>query len=125
MIAGWMQQLGWTKPLAVESKAAPVTQTAPETIAPKAPAAPSIYPERVHQIALDVGALRQTVEQLTAGQDRMAREVEKLQAADKEILEKITAPPPQPIAAPARNPTPVHPPPKARTPFWTRPASRP
>jgi hypothetical protein len=89
-------------------------------------AAPSIDPEQVHQMALDVAALRQTVEQLTAGQDQMAREVEKLQAADKEILEKIAAPPPQPIAAPARKPTPVHPPPKlAPTPFWTRPASRP
>jgi hypothetical protein len=126
MIAGRMQQLGWTKPLAVESKVAPVTQTVPETVAPKVPAAPSIDPEQVHQIVLDVAALRQTVEQLTAGQDQMAREVEKLQAADKEILEKITAPPPQPIAAPARKPTPVHPPPKlAPTPFWTRPASRP
>jgi hypothetical protein len=126
MIAGRMQQLGWTKPPAVESKAAPVTQTAPETVAPKVSAAPSIDPEQVHQMALDVAALRQTVEQLTAGQDQMAREVEKLQAADKEILEKIAAPPPQPIAAPARKPTPVHPPPKlAPTPFWTRPASRP
>jgi len=47
MIAGWMQQLGWTKPPAVESKAAPVTQTAPEIIAPKAPAAPPIGPGAV------------------------------------------------------------------------------
>jgi hypothetical protein len=77
MIAGWMQQLGWTKPPAVESKAAPVTQTAPEIVAPKAPAAPPIDPEQFHQIALNVAAMRQTVEQLTAGQDQMAREVEK------------------------------------------------
>jgi hypothetical protein len=126
MIAGRMQQLGWTKPLAVESNVAPVTQTAPETVAPKVPAAPSIDPEQVHQIAQDVAALRRTVEQLTAGQDQMAHDVEKLQAADKEILEKVKAPPPQPTAAPARKPTPVHPPPKlAPTPFWTRPASRP
>jgi hypothetical protein len=125
MIASWMRQLGWTKPLAVESKAAPVTQTAPETVAPKAPAASSLDPEQVHQIALDVAALRQTVEQLTAGQDQMAREIEKLQAADMEILAKISAPPPQPPAAPARKPTPVRPPRLAPTPFWTRPAPHP
>ena len=129
MIAGWMQQFGWTKPLAVESKAAPVAQTAPAT--------PSVDPEQVHQIALDVAALRQTVERhladvqetiekLTAGQDQMAREIEKLQAADTEILAKITSPPPQPPAITARKPTPTHPPPKLTpTPFWPRPAPHP
>jgi hypothetical protein len=129
MIAGWIQQLGWAKPLAVESKAAPVVQTAPAT--------PSVDPEQVHQIALDVAALRQTVERhladvqeavekLTAGQDQMAREIEKLQAADTEILAKIASPLPQPPAAPARKPTPMHSPPKLTpTPFWSRPASHP
>src|SRR6516165_5622482 len=77
MIVSWMQQLGWAKPLAVESKAAPVNQTAPETVASKALATPSLDPEQVHQIALDVTALRQTVEQLTASQDQMGREIEK------------------------------------------------
>ena len=52
MIAGWMQQLGWTKPLVVESKPAPVTQTAPETVAAKAPATPSLDP---HQASLIQG----------------------------------------------------------------------
>jgi hypothetical protein len=118
MIAGWTQQLGWTKPLVVESKAAPVTQTAPETVAPKAPAAPSLDPEQVHQIALDVAALRQSVEQLTAGQDQMAREIEKLQSADIEILTKIPTPPPPPAAA-ARKPTRAQQK-LAPTPFWGR-----
>ena len=104
MIASWIELLGWTKPLAVESKAAPVTQTAPETVAPKAPA-PSIDPVQVQQIARDLAALRLTVEQLAAGQA-------KLEAADVEILAKITPapPPPRPIAAPARRPTPTAPP---------------
>jgi hypothetical protein len=82
MIARWVEQLGWTKPLAgAEStavrssvpetpQAASVAQTAPEADAPKAPAAFSIDPEQVHQIALDLTALRQTVEQLAAGQQR-------------------------------------------------------
>jgi hypothetical protein len=111
MIASWIEQLGWTKPPVVENTPAPVAQTAPENVAPKAPAVPSLDPEQVHQIALDVVTLRQTVEQLTDGQDQMAREIEKLQAADMEILAKLPAPPPpRPIAAPARKPTPATPP---------------
>jgi hypothetical protein len=90
MIANWVGQLGWTKPLATSERtavrssatetpqAAPVAQTAPENVTPKAPAAPSIDPEQVHQIAMDLSALRQTVEQIAAGQDQMAREVNRL-----------------------------------------------
>ena len=108
MIAGWMQQLGWTKP-------APVTQTAPETVAAKAPAAPSLDPQQVKQIEADIAAVRQTVErrladvratveQLAASQDQMARAIEKLQAADMEILEKIPTPPPKRAPLPRASP---------------------
>ena len=118
MIAGWMQQLGWTKPLVVESKPAPVTQTAPETVAAKAPATPSLGPQQVKQIEADITAVRQgveryladvreTVEQLAASQGRIAREITKLQAADEEILEKIPAPAAHRPAAPASKPTPM------------------
>jgi hypothetical protein len=114
MIAGWMQQLGWTKPLVVESKPAPVTHTAPGTVA-AAPAAPSLDPQQVKQIEADIAAVRQTVErrladvratveQLAASQDQMAREIEKLQAADMEILEKIPAPPPKRAPLPRASP---------------------
>jgi hypothetical protein len=113
LIANWVEQLGWTKPpataesTAVQSSAtetpqaaAPFAQTAPENVTPKAPAAPSINPEQMHQIAMELTALRQTVEQIAAGQDQMAREVDRLHAADQEILVKIPAfPPPPPIAA--------------------------
>jgi hypothetical protein len=103
MIASWVQRLGWTKPPAgpenTAVQAAPVAQTAPETVAPKAPAAPSLDPEQVHQIALDVAGLRQNVEQLSASQDQMAREM-RLEMARLEtdlvnILLKIPEPPPQ------------------------------
>src|SRR5262252_1975908 len=137
MIASWVQQLGWTKPPVVESNAAPVTQTAPEMVAPKAPTAPSLNPQQVQQIETDIDAVRQvverhladvrgTVEQLAASQNQMAREIEKLQVANQEILAKIAAPPPQPPVAPVRKSTPVHPPPKsAPTPFWGRLAPHP
>jgi hypothetical protein len=101
MIANWIQQLGWTKPPVVESKAAPVAQTAPS----------SIDAEQIHRMARDLAALRQTVEQLAVGLDQVTREIGKLEAADVEILSKITpaTPPPRPIAAP-RKPTPIAPP---------------
>jgi hypothetical protein len=115
MISGWMQQLGWTKPLVVESKPAPVTQTAPETVAAKAPATPSLDPQQVKQIEADIAAVQQaverhladvraTVEQLAASQDQMAREIEKLQAAEMEILEKIPTPPPKRAPLPRASP---------------------
>jgi len=104
MITSGIQQLGWTKPSVVQSEAAPVAQTAPAT--------PSIDPGQVQQMARDLATLRQTVEQLAAGLDQVTRELGKLEAADVEILAKITPapPPPRPIAAPARKPTPTAPP---------------
>ena len=118
-IASWVQQLGWTNP--VESKAAPVTQTAPVTVAAKQPTtAPD--PQQIQRIETDIVAVRQaverhladmraTVERLGAGLDEVNREIGKLEVADEEILQKITpaSPPPRPAAAPARKPTPTAP----------------
>src|SRR6516225_7180710 len=115
MIANWVEQLGWTKPPATHEstaarsfatetpQAAPVQQTAPAAVAPSVPVAPSIDPAEVHQIAMDLTALRQTVAQITAGQDQIAREVDRLRAANQAILVKIPEPPPPPpiAAAPA------------------------
>jgi hypothetical protein len=104
MIAGWVQELGWTKPPAgpeitavrpsvpETSQAATVAQTAPETVAPKAPAAPSIDPEQVHQMARDLAALRQNVDQLIASQNQMARQMARLQSDLVDVLLKIPEP---------------------------------
>jgi hypothetical protein len=124
MIASWVQQLGWTKPLAGPENAAvrsphaaPAAQSAPQTVTPKAPVAPSVDPEQVQQITQGLAALRQTVEQVAAAQDQIAREIKQVLAADMELLSKIPAPPPQPPAAPARKPMPAPPPPsRAPTP---------
>ena len=100
MIASWVQQLGWTKsPAGSEKQVAPVAQTAP--------AAPSIDPGQVQQMARDLATLRQTVEQFAAGQDQMARQITRLESAVAEVIVKMPAPPPQPPAAPARKPTPI------------------
>jgi hypothetical protein len=88
MIAGWVQRLGWTKPPPVESKAAPVTQTAPATVTAKQPTI-ALDPQQIQPIEAGSAAVRQaverqladvraTVEQLAASQDKMAREIEKL-----------------------------------------------
>ena len=94
-IASWVEQLGRTKPTAgpeiatarpsmpETAQAAPVAQTAPDTVAPKAPIAASLDPQQVQQIALDVAALRQTVEQVAASQTKMATEINNLQVTDR------------------------------------------
>jgi hypothetical protein len=120
MIATSIQWIGWTKPPAgPEKQPAPVAQTAP-TI-------PSLDPGQVRQMVQSLAALRESVQQLTAGQDQMAREIAKLESAVVEILLKIPESPPQPPPAAAQKPTPVPPssrapiaPPSARTPIPPR-----
>jgi hypothetical protein len=126
MIASWVQRLGWTKPVSgpenaavrpavLETpQAAPAAQTAPQTVAPKAPVA--VDPEQVQQITQSLAALRQTVDQIAAAQDQIAREIKRVLAADMELLSKIPAAPPQPPAAPARTPMPAPPPSSSRVP---------
>ena len=57
-------------------------------------------------MAMDLTALRQTVAQITVSQDQMARQVDRLQAANQAILVKIPEPPPPPpiAAAPVVSP---------------------
>jgi hypothetical protein len=110
MIANWVQHLGWTK----QSGGA---ESAPPTVAnlSKAPPTPSLDPQQLQQIEAHIASLqraverqlgdvRVTVQQLTAGQEQIVREITELQAADEAILAKIPAPSPRP--APSRKPTP-------------------
>jgi hypothetical protein len=122
MIANWVEQLGWTKPLGDDettavhpsvsgAQVATVAQTVPAAATSRAPATPPIDPEQVHQIAVDLGALGQTVDRLATGQDQMGRNIERLQGAVAEILVKMPEPPPPPpiAAAPAHKPKPTTP----------------
>jgi cell division septum initiation protein DivIVA len=122
MIANWVQQLGWTK-----QSGGP--EGAPPTVAnvSKAPPALSPDPRQMQQIEADVAAMRQAVErhlaemraaveQIAAGQDQMAGQITKLQAAEEETLAKIAAPPAKRPATPARKPTPIATPPSSRAP---------
>jgi hypothetical protein len=117
MIASSIQWLGWTK-----TSPGPET-TAAATVAPKAPTAPSLDSAQVQQMMQSLAALREMVQQLTAGQDQTTREIAKLESAVMATLMKIPEPAPQPPAAPARKPAPV-PPPSSRAPT-AQPSSRP
>jgi hypothetical protein len=59
----------------------------PATTAANEPAAPSVDHQQIDAMARDVAALRQTVEQLAAGQEQLKGEIAKL-AAEKSAAEK-------------------------------------
>jgi hypothetical protein len=102
MIASSSPQLGWLAP-----RVTPVAQTAPNMIAPAATTAPSPDRQQLNAMSIGLAALRQGVDQLAAGQEQMTRDITKLRAAEQDILDKISAPPPRPAAAPARKPAPL------------------
>jgi hypothetical protein len=105
MIASASPQLGWLAP-----QAAPLVRTASDIVAPAAPPTPS-PDQQLKAMSLDLAAVRQNVEQLAAqfaaGQQQMAGDIGTLQAAQQDILHKISPPPPRPAAVPARKPVPL------------------
>lgn len=99
MIAGAYPQLAWVSPRA----------TAP--IVPMASIAPVRSADsQLQELTLGLSAIRQRVDQLalqlSTSQDQMARDITaKVQAAERDILDKIAAQPKQEVAA-ARRPAP-------------------
>jgi hypothetical protein len=79
--------------------------TASETAASTAPTAPES--QQLATMAQDLAAVRQSVEQLAAGQEQMAHDIAKLQTAGQDIRRRISALPP---AAPTTARKPVPPP---------------
>jgi len=105
MIASSSPQLSWLAP-----QGAPFAQTRPEKMVAPALAAPSSDQQQLNAITL----MQQSIDQLAAGQQQMTREITKLRAAEQEILDKISVPPPRPAAAPAHKPLPPTPPSQAQ-----------
>jgi len=104
MIARSSPRLAWLAPAT-----APVAQADP--------AALSSDQEELKAISFSLAGVRQRVDQiaaqLAAGQEQMTGDITtKLNAAEQDILDKISVPQPQPTVAPARKPAP--PPPLAR-----------
>ena len=129
MIVSLVQQLGWTKPpagpenVAVQLSAPKTPQAATAQAVPEiaastsnAPIAPSLE-QQVKQIAADISAaqqtleqrlaaLHQTVEQLAVGQDQVLREIAKLQAPAAPTHKPMPVPPPTSSRAPTTAPHP-------------------
>ena len=101
MIASSLEQLGWTKagaentdgrPTVLESaQAATVAQTARDKV--------SIDQQQLRQIAQDVAALGQILEQVAASQRDMAAEIHNLLVTDMEMFLKIPASSPAPASS--------------------------
>jgi len=96
IIASPYPQLSWLAPEAAIAKTRPATIGAPVT-----------SPDQLQAMSFDLAALRQRVDQIAAGQDGIARDITaKLQAAEQDMLDKISAPSPQPAVPPTRKPAP-------------------
>jgi hypothetical protein len=114
IVGTWARSLGWPLPVstttspdgpgssqnAVLPQSAPVTQSA-------APASALTAGELVQQlepITRDLTVARRSLEQLAAKQELMAQNIATLQAAEKDIRQKMSSPPPSRPAPPRKPP---------------------
>src|SRR3981081_3409021 len=87
-VASSYPQLAWLSP-----QPAPPAQAAPAMVAPAAPTIPAPDLEQLKAMSLGLAAVRQSVDQLAAGQQQMATDIAKLQAGEQDILHKMTSAP--------------------------------
>src|SRR5262249_27561143 len=99
MIAKSSPQLSWVAPHAAVVQTPPAVPT--DMVAS---AAPSPDPQQPKAMSLNLAAMRQSVNQL---QNEMTNEITKLRAAQQEILDKISMPPPRQAAAQTHKPQPT------------------
>jgi len=109
-IANSNPQLGWLAPQPAAASTTPAAVVPPTA---------STDPQELKAMSLGLAAVRQRVDQLAAqfaaGQDQMTHDITtKLQAAEQDILNKISAPAPRPDVAAVRKP--ALPPPQPLTP---------
>ena len=99
LATAYPQQLGWIAPQ--PDATASAMQTTGVAPAP----APTVDQQQLNALALNIAAVRQSVEQLTTqvatSQQQMSGEIIRLQASEQDILTKIATPPPRP-APPTR-----------------------
>jgi hypothetical protein len=95
IFATWSPQLGWLAPQA------PVAQTVPNTIEQ---IVTRVVDRIVTNIAVTQEPIVRSVDQLTAGQEQLTREIIKLEAISQYGLAKNLEPPPRPVHAPMPKP---------------------
>jgi hypothetical protein len=83
-IAGAVPRLGWLAP-----QASLVTQNTPDIVAPAATAAPSPDQQQLTATSLDLDAVRQSVDQIAAGQEQMTRSVERIAASQEQMARTV------------------------------------
>ena len=83
-IARAFPQLGWLVP-----QAAPVKQDTPDIFVPAASAAPSPDQQQLTAMPLDLDAVRQSVDQIAAGQAQMTRSVERIAAGQEQMARTV------------------------------------
>jgi hypothetical protein len=84
-IVSALPQLGWLAP-----QAAPVTQNTPDVFVPAASAAPSPDQQQPTAMPLDLDAVRQSVDQIAAGQEQMTRSVERIATSQEQIARTVS-----------------------------------
>jgi hypothetical protein len=83
-IASTFPQLDWLAP-----QAAPVTRSTPDIFVPAASAAPSPDQQQLTAMPLDLDAVRQSVDQIVAGQEQMTRGVERIAASQEQMARTV------------------------------------
>ncbi len=106
---GW-QSYGDTTREIIASSSPALAWLAPQvaSVGPTALAVPSPDQEELKSVSFGLAEVRQRVDQiaaqLAAGREQMTRDINRLQAVEQDILDKISAPAPAPAAAPVRRP---------------------
>jgi hypothetical protein len=83
-IASAFSRLGWLAP-----QVAPVAQSALDIFGSAASAAPSPDQQQLTPPSLDLDAVRQSVDQIAAGQEQMTRSVEQIAASQEQMARMI------------------------------------
>jgi hypothetical protein len=115
IIAGFAQeQLGW--PISLSASSAPAVGEQPNLPPVPPSGSPATLPknspdslrasdlQQLQSIAQELASVRGGLERLSAGQEEMARNVARLEAAEQELRDRIMTLLAKPVAAPARNP---------------------
>jgi hypothetical protein len=88
MIANAHPQLGWLAP-----QGEPVTQSVPDAVAVAAPAAPAFDQQQLNAIAIDLDAMRQSIDRIApgivAGQEQMARSIDRIAATQEQLARTV------------------------------------
>jgi hypothetical protein len=114
IVRTWAPSLGWLLPVSTTTspdrpgasqnaalpQSAPVTQSA----APASALTAGELAQQLEPITRDLAVVRRSLEQLAAKQEQMAQNIATLQAAEQDIRQKMSSPPPSRPAPPRKPP---------------------